>query len=225
MAIRNAWDTFAHPMSTASPTASKIESREAWSGDPPHRTAARQRLLDAAERCIIRDGLGATGIAAIASEAGVSRPTVYRYFEDRRTLVFATLVRAGQSLAAGMAEHVLHVSGAAHKAVEAELFVLREVRRNTLFAEVWNSTLLDAALLADVTDPAIIAVAREGLAGLEAAAGWDDAEANEAAELMLRLLLSLLLAPAPKRSDAELRRFLERRLVPALGLSTARTGR
>jgi hypothetical protein len=37
---------------------------------------------------------------------------------------------------------------------------------------------------------------------------------------MLRMLVSLLAAPEPRRSDAALRAFLMRRLVPALGLAT-----
>ena len=39
---------------------------------------------------------------------------------------------------------------------------------------------------------------------------------------MLRMLLSLLAAPEPRRSDAALRAFLMRRLVPALDLATPR---
>ena len=37
-------------------------------------------------------------------------------------------------------------------------------------------------------------------------------------EFMLRLILSLLAAPEPRRTEQELREFLRRRLVPALGL-------
>ena len=50
------------------------------------------------------------------------------------------------------------------------------------------------------------------------AAGWSGATADEAVETMLRVLLSLLAAPEPRRGDAALRGYLTRRLVPALGL-------
>src|SRR5215470_2800500 len=69
--------------------------RLAWAGRPPQPAAARERLLDAASRCVARDGLAVTGIASVADEAGVSRPTVYRYFADRDALVEAALLRAG----------------------------------------------------------------------------------------------------------------------------------
>lgn len=195
-----------------------LETRESWAGDPPHRGAARERLIEASERCIVRDGLGSTGIAGVASEAGVSRPTVYRYFEDRRALVRATLMRAGRSLAARMAEHIRAFADPARKVVEAEIYVLAEVPRSPLLSEVWNKTLLDAAMLADITTPPIIALVREALRDLEAAAGWSATEADECVEMMLRTLLTLLVAPAPERNERELRAFLERRLVPALGL-------
>jgi hypothetical protein len=71
-------------------------------------------------------------------------------------------------------------------------------------------------MLADFTRSEVLAQSREALARLEDAAGWSDAEADDAAEWMLRVLLSLLIAPGPERSDDDLRALLERRLVPAL---------
>ena len=104
------------PAPSASRASRSSEPRESWAGDSPLRSAARQRLLEATARCVVRDGLDGTGISAVASEAGVSRPTVYRYFEDRHALILATLLHAGGSLGAeagyqepgvrhGMAQH------------------------------------------------------------------------------------------------------------------------
>ena len=75
------------------------KQREAWDGDPPHRTAARERLLEVAALCVARDGIAGTGIAHVALEAGVSRPTVYRYFKDREELIRSVLLQAGLRLA------------------------------------------------------------------------------------------------------------------------------
>lgn len=204
-------------------SAARVEPRTAWAGNSPLRVAARERLLDATTRCIVRAGLTSTGIAAVASEAGVSRPTVYRYFPDRHALILATLLRASRALATRLAEHLLAFPDAARKAVEAELYACREIPRDPLLREVWSSTLLDADTLAEVTGPMAIALAREALAGLEEAAGWNAEEAEEAVELMLRMLLSFLLAPLPERSEDDLRRFFERRLAAALGLDETST--
>ena len=59
------------------------------------KTTAQRNLtaiLDAGER-LLRSGREPT-ISAVAAEAGVSRPTVYAHFEDRRAIVEAIVERA-----------------------------------------------------------------------------------------------------------------------------------
>ena len=193
------------------------EPRESWAGDPPLRGAARRRLVEAAARCIERDGLDATSLSSVAAEAGVSRPTVYRYFADRHALLLATSLGAGRALGNDLARHLRAFRNEPGRMpVEAMLFVLGEVPRNPLLTAMWTSTVLDAALLADFTRPEALAMARDALGDLVEAAGWSDAQAHEAIEWMMRILLSLLLSPAPERSEAELRALLERRLLPCL---------
>jgi AcrR family transcriptional regulator len=167
----------------------------------------------------VRDGLAATHLSSVASEAGVSRPTVYRYFADRHALVRATVMHAGQALGERLAQHLRAFREPARMAVEALLYVRAEIPRNPLLAAVWGSTALDAEMLADLTRPDVVALARRAVARLVDAAGWSDAEADEAVEWMLRVLLSLLVSPGPERSDDALRALLHRRLVPVLGTS------
>ena len=58
--------------------------------------ATRERLLDAAERCIRRTGIRRTTVGQIAEEAGVSRAWLYRLFPDKTALVGAALVRGDE---------------------------------------------------------------------------------------------------------------------------------
>ena len=192
--------------------------REAWHGDPPEPAAARERLLDAAARCIARNGIPATGIAHIALEAGVSRPTVYRYFKDREELIRSALLQAGLRLANEVQEHIRNFADPGDKAAEAALFTLRAVRENPVLREVWQPSMFDAYLLQGFTQPASIMFTRVALSEIIEATGWNEAEATESMEVMLRMILSLLAAPEPERSESELREFLRRRLVPAVGL-------
>src|SRR5688500_8062556 len=63
--------------------------RHGWGGDPPRDDdEAIRRILDGAHRCIGRDG--DVGIAEVAREVGVTRPTVYRYFRTTDDLLVAT---------------------------------------------------------------------------------------------------------------------------------------
>ncbi|MDX2183698.1 MAG: TetR/AcrR family transcriptional regulator [Gemmatimonadaceae bacterium] len=59
----------------------------------PQATPARQRrhdaILDAAARCLVRDGLDGTTMEAIALEAGVSRATVFNHVSGKHGLLTA----------------------------------------------------------------------------------------------------------------------------------------
>ena len=70
-------------------------TRLRWGDEVPADVdAARQRLLDAAETCIDRFGLAKTTVEDIATEAKVSRATIYRYFDNRDELVLAVVLRS-----------------------------------------------------------------------------------------------------------------------------------
>ena len=180
--------------------------------------AARERLLDAAVRCVARAGVMGANIAAVAAEAGVSRPTVYRYFADHQALVEATLFHAGRDLAERLGAQLRRFAAPAEMAVEAVRFVLREIPREPVLGAMWGAAALDASALGSITRRPVLEWSRAALDDLVRAARWSDEEAGEMLEVMLRMLLSLLAAPEPRRSDAALRAFLMRRLVPALGL-------
>jgi len=95
---------------------------------------------------------------------------------------------------------------------------LRAIRENAVLREVWQPAMFDAYLLQGFTQPASIMFTRVALSEIIDSTGWGEEEGTEAMEFMLRMILSLLAAPEPARSESELRDFLGRRLVPALGL-------
>src|ERR1700758_2515977 len=72
------------------------------SGNQPTAAAradgARERILAAAERCIDRHGIRKTTMDDIASEVGLSRPSVYRHFADRDDLLIELISRHGRAL-------------------------------------------------------------------------------------------------------------------------------
>jgi AcrR family transcriptional regulator len=196
----------------------------AWAGDPPTlRDAARERLVEAAVRCVARDGMAGANVAAVAAEAGVSRPTVYRYFADRRALVEATLMEAARGLSERLGARLRRLATPAEMAVEAMAFVLHEIPRDPALGAMWTDAWLDADAVSGLTRRPSLDWTRDALQELVRAAGWSRAAADEAIEVMLRMLLSLLAAPEPRRSDGALRAFLNRRLVPALGLTSGRS--
>ena len=69
--------------------------REAWKGTSPEsHAAARTRLLEAAQACIERHGFSKVTLSDVAAAAGVTRPTVYRYFGSAEELFNAAAVTA-----------------------------------------------------------------------------------------------------------------------------------
>lgn len=53
----------------------------------------RERLIDALELCFNQRGMQKTTLGHVAREAGVSRMTVYRHFEDKQALFAAAALR------------------------------------------------------------------------------------------------------------------------------------
>lgn len=71
--------------------------------DDQQRAAERRRkeLLEAADRVVLRDGPGAS-MNAIAAEAGITKPILYRHFGDKGGLYRALATRHTEALLAGL---------------------------------------------------------------------------------------------------------------------------
>jgi AcrR family transcriptional regulator len=74
-------------------------------GRTPSR-AVEQALVDAAERVLVRDGLGGVTVRAVATEAGVAPMGVYNRFGNKDGLVAAVLARGFEGLRAATAAAV-----------------------------------------------------------------------------------------------------------------------
>jgi len=60
---------------------------------PAARLSKRERVVVAASKLFLDDGYGATGMDAIAKQAGVSKATVYSYYGDKSSLFADVMVR------------------------------------------------------------------------------------------------------------------------------------
>lgn len=112
---------------------------------PGLRETRREALLDAADRAVHRHGPGVT-MMAIAAEAGISKPILYRHFVDKDGLYAALAERhtdrlllvLQQALAAGGSprERVERTIDAYLAAIEAEPQVYRLLMHSAAAAEV-----------------------------------------------------------------------------------------
>lgn len=70
---------------------------------------ARNRLLEAADRCFERTGITATGVSELLAEASVARMSLYHHFGSKDQLVVAYLQRRHHDWVAHLEEHLTHI--------------------------------------------------------------------------------------------------------------------
>ena len=87
----------------------------------------RERLLDAAEDCYRRFGIGKTVVEDVGKAASLSRATVYRYFENRDELLLGVVAREAYRLAAEAQQYLRRFDNVGSWIVEGLLFCLREI--------------------------------------------------------------------------------------------------
>jgi AcrR family transcriptional regulator len=93
---------------------------------------ARERILAAAERCIDRHGIRKTTMDDIASEVGLSRPSVYRYFADRDDLLIELITRRGRVLVDRARKSISRQKSLSDQIVENLLYIADHARRDPL---------------------------------------------------------------------------------------------
>ena len=191
-----------------------------WQGDPPPTEAlARERIIAAATRCIDRTGVAKATLSDVAAEVGVTRQTVYRYFAGLSELLHAVAETGATDFITRMRAHVDVFSTPIEAVVESIVFCLQELRlepRIGVLLEADDEDLFGRG----ITSPTGSALGADFLRGLSldwASGGVADDDLEALAELMLRLIGSLMQHPsATPRSPDDLRAFLRRWLGPAL---------
>jgi AcrR family transcriptional regulator len=99
---------------------------------PTSADEARERILAAAERCIDRHGIRKTTMDDVASEVGLSRPSVYRYFADRDDLLIELITRHARALLERARKSISRQSNLPDQIVENVLYTAEHGRRDPL---------------------------------------------------------------------------------------------
>jgi AcrR family transcriptional regulator len=182
----------------------------------------RERLLDAAEGCLEQFGPQKTSMEDVARAAGMSRATVYRYFENRDALLLGVASRQASSLATEAMSYLSQFSTISDWLVEGLLFTLREIPKRPVFASLVTSLdsgasgslfLGSAGLIqigVNVMRPMFANAQEQGLLR-------DDIDPEMLIEWLLRMLWTYLNAPSQVATDEEgMRRLFRMMLIPAV---------
>lgn len=191
-----------------------------WGGRPPASDAeARQRIVDATARCIDRHGAAKTTLSDVAGELGVTRQTVYRHFGRISDIVGEVAAQGAESFVDQLIAHLQGIGDPAEAVVEGMIFCVRTIPtepRLSLLLQLKDS----AAFGRGATTADAIAYGARMLHRFPVdweAAGIGEDDLNGLAEIIMRLLTSLLEHPSePPLEEDRLRAFLTRWLAPAL---------
>ena len=190
-----------------------MQRRKAWNGNTPKSEAeARRLLLAVTQECIERHGLSKVGLSDVASAAGVTRQTVYRYFATADDLFNAAAVLTSGGLLERIRTRVLAHKGLSERIVETLVVAIREIPKDvhlTAIVRSGNPFAITSALKLSFTQDEMVALS-DGNQVL------GKRDRDELAEILLRLLKSFLDDPGPKRSEEDLRQFLYRWLIPVI---------
>ena len=179
---------------------------------------ARDRILTAVEDLIGSGGFKAVSIASAAHAAGVSRQTVYANFGTLEDLVSEAVTGVSTRALAKIAEQIDSIEDPGEYVVEL-IVAARAAFRDTpalavlIFPETGNPMFE-----ADMVDNALPIVDAFIAPLFERAPNLRERQ-QDVEEMVLRTGLSILMfASAATRSDADLRAYLTRTLLPALKL-------
>jgi AcrR family transcriptional regulator len=209
-------------------------SRLRWGDEiPPDSSAARERLVDAAERCIDRFGLAKTTLEDVAAEASVSRATIYRYFANRDELMLDVLLRElARSFDLDLEDFVSVATTPeefAQAIVESSAYLLTTIRENAKIQLLLNQEGNTVAATVAGAGPAMFLTISEDLLfhlvpAQEAGLIRADIDLDEASEWIIRSILSLITLDGPvQRSIEDEKRLLATFLVPAIVQNPAAT--
>ncbi len=191
-----------------------------WQGNPPHtEDDARQRIIAATRSCVEKFGAAKTTVSVVATELGVTRQTVYRYYPSHAELLEAVAQAGLADFVQRMAAHLSTFDSAADVAIEAVVFAIEEIP-----SEPSIGLLLQAGetevFSRDVTTTMSFSIGADILRSLPVdwtEIGVKDDELEGLAEMLMRLFVSFLQYPAdPPHSADDIRSFVRRWLGPAL---------
>ena len=182
------------------------------------RAATSHRLLDACSKLIIHSGFKAVSITAIAEEVGITRQTVYRYFNNSDEIISATLFRAGREVLEAQYLAFRQEGEPRDLIVTAVMAALRMVTNNALLSKALKTGGNPRLLFAGTLDRSIAKRTVAELRRIGDRVGWSEEECYAVNEVLVRTVNSYLMMPPASQNESEIRAGLYKRLIPSLGL-------
>lgn len=169
-------------------------------------TLAAENILDAATQLFVDRGVSAVGMGDIATAAGCSRQTLYRYFDSRQDLHLAFAHREAVRLVSLVSHEVASISDPGERLVATIVALLREVRSTDYLAAWFREGESDLTAKIANSSPMIEALA------LSFFDGAPTERATQLTRWCIRVTMSLLITPGADADDEQ--RSLELFVAP-----------
>ena len=188
----------------------------------PKAKPVRERLLDAAEECLQQFGPQKTSMEDVARAAGMSRATVYRYFENRDALLLGVASRQAANLAADAMSYLARFDNISDWLVEGLLYTLRELPKRPVFASLVTSLDSRSGTTLFLGSNGMVEIGVNVLQPMfDMAKGQgvvrEDLDLHLLIEWLLRVLWTYLNAPSQVATDEEgMRRLFKMMLIPTV---------
>jgi AcrR family transcriptional regulator len=187
-----------------------------WLADRRTEVAA-DRILDAAGELFAGRDVAGVGMGEIASAAGCSRATLYRYFDSRDALYAGYVHREGQRLFRRIGEEIAGITDPHDRLVEGFATTLRLVRENPALASwfdparrpIGGDWAANSEVIAALAEAFVTSLGSGGRAG-------DDHDVERRAGWLVRVLVSMLVFPG--RDDAEERALVAEFVAPLVAI-------
>lgn len=162
---------------------------------------AADHILDAADVLFTQKDAATVGMHEIASAAGCSRATLYRYFENRDALYTAYVHREARRLYEEVSEQVAAVTDPAQRLIEGVITALNAVRDSPALAS-WFATAQRPIGGEMAEHSEVIRALVEGFVrSLAAGDTTQPDEVGRQARWLVRVMVSLLVFPGVDEAD------------------------
>ncbi|MGN2638768.1 TetR/AcrR family transcriptional regulator [Nocardia takedensis] len=191
-----------------------------WRGNPPdNEDEARRRILEAARRCILRLSAARTTLSDVATELGVTRQTVYRYYPSAFELLAAVGEAGTNDFLDRIEDHIRHITDPEDAVIEAMFYALNSVPTDPTVGVLLQTG--DTEMFSrGATSTTALSFSTQSMYRLPVdwdGFGFDEHDVADFAEVLLRLFLSLLQYPTtPPRTEEQMKAFLRGWVGPAL---------
>jgi len=198
----------------------KKKQTAAWGGNPPQSPEeASERLTVIAMECFSERGMRKAFMAEVARIAGISRPTLYSYFPTKESLMFSAMDFEVGDWLRRQRRRIQRFDTPQERRVEGVIYAIEKLPKTKVLKFMADPEYVASVAIGDPNFQRSLEASIKALEPTLQLAPELVARQFEIAELVQRTVTSFLQYQIGKpRNKRELREFMHRTLVPAVGL-------